>query len=73
MSSVTLPTPKEWLLFPQIAKRLSEAHIRAEERAKVTHEHFNVFTTVLKATDEVCIRHPDGAKKGQTRASALRF
>ncbi len=69
MSSVTLPTPKEWLLFPQIAKRLSEAHIRAEERAKVTHERFNVFTTMLKATDEVrlhtrfihCLLDPKGS------------
>jgi hypothetical protein len=55
MSAVTLPTPKELLPFTQIAKLLLEAHIRAEERAEVTHERFNVFTTVLKATDEVCL------------------
>jgi hypothetical protein len=69
MSSDTLPTPTELLPFRQIAKRLSEAHIRADERAKVTHEHFNVFTTVLKASDEVrlhtrfihCLLDPKGS------------
>ena len=69
MSSVTLPTPKEWLPFPQIAKRLSEEHFLAEKHAKETHERFNVFTTVLKATDEVrlhtrfihCLLDPKGS------------
>lgn len=55
--------------FRQLSNRLSVAHIRADARAKATHEHFNVFTTVLKATDEVrlhtrfihCLLDPSGS------------
>lgn len=36
-----------------LAKLLTEAHARADERAKATHERFNVFTTLLGAHDEV--------------------
>ncbi len=57
------------LPFREVSKLLSDAHIRAEVRAKATHERFNVFTTVLKATDEVrlhtrfihCLLDPKGS------------
>lgn len=32
---------------------LMEVHARAEERARALHERFNIFTTLLKADDEV--------------------
>lgn len=55
--------------FKNLATQLSKAHIRADAKAKATHEHFNVFTTVLKATDEVrlhtrfihCLLDPQGS------------
>lgn len=37
----------------QLTGIISNAHLRAEERAKATHERFNVFTTLLSAHDEV--------------------
>ncbi len=37
----------------QLTGMISNAHLRAEERAKATHERFNVFTTLLSASDEV--------------------
>lgn len=74
MSSDTLPTPTELLPFRQIAEQLSVAHILAEKHAKETHERFNVFTTVLKATDEVrlhtrfihCLLDPKGSHDCET-------
>lgn len=36
-----------------LLERLREARARADERAKATHERFNVFTTLLEAHDEV--------------------
>lgn len=36
-----------------LTKRLHDAQNRAEAQAKVTHERFNVFTTLLSAHDEV--------------------
>jgi PD-(D/E)XK nuclease superfamily len=51
-----------------VANILTDARRRSEERAKATHERFNVFTTVLGATDEVrlhtrflyCLLNPAG-------------
>lgn len=51
-----------------LANMLTDARRRSEERAKATHERFNVFTTVLGATDEVrlhtrflhCLLNPAG-------------
>jgi hypothetical protein len=37
----------------QLSRLLSVEHARAEERARTTHERFNVFTTLLGAHDEV--------------------
>ena len=37
----------------QLSQLLAVAHARAEERARTTHERFNVFTTLLDAHDEV--------------------
>lgn len=36
-----------------VTKNISEIQIRSNERAKATHERFNIFTTILKETDEV--------------------
>lgn len=52
----------------KLVKLMVDARIRAEERAKVTHERFNVFTTLLSAHDEVrlhtrflhCLLDPKG-------------
>lgn len=46
---VTTPLP----YFGRAAQLLAEAHHRSETRAKACHERFNVFTTLLKADDEV--------------------
>jgi hypothetical protein len=53
----------------QLTGMISNAHLRAEERAKATHERFNVFTTLLSAHDEVrlhtrflhCLLDPKGS------------
>ena len=37
----------------QLVQLLAVARARAEERARTTHERFNVFTTLLNAQDEV--------------------
>lgn len=55
--------------FSQLGTKLSNAHIWSEAMAKATHGRFNVFTTVLKATDEVrlhtrfihCLLDPKGS------------
>lgn len=54
--------------FQALARMISVARIRAEEKAKSTHERFNVFTALLKADDEVrlhtrflhCLLDPNG-------------
>ncbi len=40
-------------ILQQLSKLLAVARARAEERARTTHERFNVFTTLLDAHDEV--------------------
>lgn len=37
----------------ELSRKLSEVRIRSQERAVVTHERFNIFTTLLKENDEV--------------------
>ena len=37
----------------ELSRKLSEVRIRSQERAVITHERFNVFTTLLKENDEV--------------------
>lgn len=49
MSESYFPTHE----LEQLLEKFREAQARADERAKVTHERFNVFTTLLKAHDEV--------------------
>lgn len=49
MSESTFPTHE----LEQLLETFREAQARADERAKVTHERFNVFTTLLPAHDEV--------------------
>lgn len=52
----------------KLMKLLTDARTRAEERSRVTHERFNVFTTLLSAHDEVrlhtrflhCLLDPQG-------------
>jgi PD-(D/E)XK nuclease superfamily len=54
--------------FRRLFQMLREAQHRADERAKVTHERFNVFTTLLDPHDEVrlhtrflhCLLDPKG-------------
>jgi hypothetical protein len=60
------PIAKQSLLA--LMKLLTDARTRAEERARVTHERFNVFATLLSAHDEVrlhtrflhCLLDPQG-------------
>src|SRR5438034_3421349 len=64
MNEPTFPTRA----LEQLLEMLREAQARADERAKVTHERFNVFTTLLEANDEVrlhtrflhCLLNPQG-------------
>lgn len=61
------PLPLEQLRG--LLEKLREAQTRTDERAKVTHERFNVFTTLLKPNDEVrlhtrflhCLLDPEGS------------
>ena len=60
------PLPLEQLRG--LLEKLREAQARTDERAKATHERFNVFTTLLEPTDEVrlhsrflhCLLNPQG-------------
>src|SRR5438046_832839 len=64
MNEPTFPTRA----LEQLLEMLREAETRADERSKVTHERFNVFTTLLEAHDEVrlhtrflhCLLDPKG-------------
>ena len=66
MNEPSIPFPTHEL--EQLLEKFREAQARADERAKVTHERFNVFTTILKADDEVrlhtrflhCLLDPNG-------------
>ncbi len=84
MDSFSLPdvvTESARSSFAQLARIISEAHVRANERAKATHERFNVFTTVLKAGDEVrlhtrfihCLLDPKGLHDCGSRFLELFF
>jgi len=61
-------SPETFEQFCCLARLLSDARIRSEARAKVTHQRFNVFTTLLSASDEVrlhtrfihCLLDPQG-------------
>lgn len=51
---ITINPPEQTIeALLKLAKLLGEARTRADERARVTHERFNVFTTLLDAGDEV--------------------
>lgn len=52
MAEKTIPTEINENLRGLLEK-LRDARARADERAEVTHERFNVFTTLLEAHDEV--------------------
>ena len=60
------PLPLEQLRG--LLEKLREAQARTDERAKATHERFNVFTTLLEPNDEVrlhsrflhCLLNPQG-------------
>lgn len=39
--------------FKELADRVTEINLRADERIKTNHERFNVFTTLLSSHDEV--------------------
>lgn len=52
MTEPTIP-PDALEQLRSLLKMLREAQTRSDERAKVTHERFNVFTTLLEAHDEV--------------------
>ena len=60
------PLPLEQLRG--LLEKLREAQARTDERAKATHERFNVFTTLLETNDEVrlhsrflhCLLNPQG-------------
>jgi hypothetical protein len=64
MSEPNFPTDA----LEQLLEKLREAQTRADKRAMVTHERFNVFTTLLKDSDEVrlhtrflhCLLDPNG-------------
>lgn len=49
MTELSFPTHE----LQQLLEKFRVAQARADERAKVTHERFNVFTTLLEAHDEV--------------------
>lgn len=63
------PTKQACEALLKLAKLISEARSRADERARETHERFNVFTTLLGAGDEVrlhtrfihCLLNPEGS------------
>lgn len=52
MSPEPIPAT-ELELYRQTVAHIHECEIRSEERAKARHERFNVFTTLLSASDEV--------------------
>jgi hypothetical protein len=64
MSELAFPTHA----VEQLMEKFREAQARADERAWVTHERFNIFTTLLPAHDEVrlhtrflhCLLDPKG-------------
>jgi hypothetical protein len=64
--SLFTPSTRQSLLA--LVRLLTDVRTRAEERARVTHERFNVFTTLLSAHDEVrlhtrflhCLLDPQG-------------
>jgi hypothetical protein len=68
MSQVTISSKRVEQLLA-LTKMLSAARSRADERAIATHERFNVFTTLLDASDEVrlhtrflhCLLNPKGS------------
>lgn len=67
MTEIEMPSKTEMSLVG-LGKRIAEIRIRDEERARATHERFNVFTTLLQANDEVrlhtrflhCLLDPQG-------------
>ena len=71
------PTPE----LERLLEMLREAQTRADERAMVTHERFNVFTTLLEAHDEVrlhtrflqCLLDPKGCHDCNDRFLNLFF
>ena len=54
--------------FRKVADMFEEANVRDVDRAKVSHERFNIFTTLLQEHDEVrlhtrflhCLLDPNG-------------